>query len=622
MCGIFGIIYNDNQRKPSEDQLRRSAELLTHRGPDDCGIYSEGGIGLVHTRLALVDLDVRSAQPMWDPTNRYCLIYNGEIYNFRELKEKLVAAGVPFRTTSDTEVLMQSLIVLGIEQTLPKLKGMFAFAFYDRQQRQVLLARDRFGIKPLLVYRDKTQLIFSSEVKAMGPWIELKPNAARMTSFLMAFKPPAQNASFFEYIDILPPGTGINLDVGAKPVVRHYGDAIDMIDPERYEYLARLSKEQIVDHVDELLQESVEMMLMADAPVGALCSGGVDSSLIMAMAARRHQNLAIFHANVLGPLSEFSAANELARHLKLDLLTVETRDEDFLELTPEVLWHYEQPYWQHPHSVPFLQVSKLVEKSGVKAVLTGEGSDECFLGYPRLAQEPLWEFYRKQIDRVSRIVRAIPKVGDCLWAQPSREHSLIGRMLTQFEIISNETRARREFVKKWGRQPDRGIRSLDLMTHHLRTLLHRNDTMGMAASIESRFPFLHEDLVRTAINLPYEYKIRFQANVWEKNHPFLRDKWVIRAVADRYLPKSLSQRKKLGFHVSTFHRVRIPKRYFQGGFVADFFNLRDHELNLLFENNNQDLEVRMMMLEAWAQIFIEGTSQGAVGDQLCEYAHF
>jgi asparagine synthase (glutamine-hydrolysing) len=172
----------------------------------------------------------------------------------------------------------------------------------------------------------------------------------------------------------------IRLKAGFAPEVTMSHDLTDMVDPGKIVELNRLSDEEVVDHLDALLQSSVDAMLVADAPVGALCSGGVDSSLLMAMAAKRHANLAIFHADVVGPLSERDAATQLAKHLGLDLHTVEVRDDDIIESTAEALYHYEQPFAHHPHSVPFLLVSKLVRQNGVKAVLTGEGADECFLG--------------------------------------------------------------------------------------------------------------------------------------------------------------------------------------------------------------------------------------------------
>ena len=467
---------------------------------------------------------------------------------------------------------------------------MFAFAFYDRQERTVLLARDRFGIKPLLVYQDEHQFIFSSEVKAMQPWITLRPNGLQMIRYLMNFGAPIRNHGFYDNVEIVPPGTVIRLKIGSPPKIEQFVDLPRMLHCSKVEMLEKLSSEQAIDLVDELLLQSVKSMLFADAAVGALCSGGVDSSLLMAMAAKTHNNLAIFHADVVGPQSEFEAAEQLAKHLKLDLLTVQVRDQDFIDMTPEVLYHYEQPFSGHPHSVPFLMVARLVQRHGVKGVLTGEGSDECFLGYSYIAHEPFWESYHRQLARVQQIVGRIPVIGQYLWDTKNSIPGLVPDMLGQFESTMDCRYSRELYSQRLGRKVDRNVRTLDLLGNHLRTLLHRNDTMGMGASIEARFPFLDEQLIETAINLPYRHKIRFSPTVWERDHPFLRDKWVLRRVADRYLPKILSQRKKLGFEVSAFGRMQINKKFFKRAFVTDFFKLRPKESDFLFENSRTTVE--------------------------------
>jgi asparagine synthase (glutamine-hydrolysing) len=622
MCGIFGIVYANGKDVPSDEKLRRSAKIISHRGPDGFGIYQSAGIGLTHTRLSLVDLDKRSNQPLWNSDRRYCIVYNGEIYNFRDLREELIQRGIRFSTTSDTEVLLQCLAIDGPQRTLPRLEGMFAFAFYDTQERTLVLARDRFGIKPLLIYQDSNQILFASEAKAMRPWLKLRPNGFRIVSDLMEFSEPARKGSLFENVEIVPPGSVVEISIGSLPQIDTYIEPPDMMDRAKSEQLEALTDEQVVDYVDEALQRSVRQMLFADARVGALCSGGVDSSLIMAMAARKHTNLAIFHANVVGPHSEHHAALQLAKHLKLDLLTTDNTDDDYIELTPEVLYHYEKPFLRHQHSVPFMMVSQLVSDNGVKAVLSGEGSDECFLGYKHLAREPIWNLWRHQTRRLERLIQGIPKIGKVLWPTQGRTGILIGDMLSRFERTLEERRFRELYAERFRRPPDRNVRTLDLMSYHLLTLLHRNDTMGMAAGIEARFPFLDEKLVETAINLPYRHKIRFSPFVWVKNHPLVRDKWVIRRVADRYLPKNLSQRPKWGFTVTAFDRMRIRKEFFKGAFVCDLFKLNSSEFDYLFETADQALKVKLMMLEAWGQIFIEDVGLPAVRAGMRQNAYF
>jgi asparagine synthase (glutamine-hydrolysing) len=621
MCGIFGILFQDGVSRPEEHRLKQSADLVTHRGPDGSGIYSAPGIGLVHTRLSLLDLQSRSDQPMWDAARRHCLVYNGEIYNYRDLRAELADRGIEFHTTSDTEVLLQLLISDGVDRTLPRLQGMFAFAFYDAQQQRVTLARDRFGIKPLHLYRDSNRIMFASEVKAMKPWVDLRPNSFEMIRYLMNCGAPVRDSGFYENIDIVPAGSVIQVDIGAAPETGRFADVLWMVNRERAEALDGMGPEQAVDCIDECMQSSVRRMLVADAQVGALCSGGVDSSLIMAMAARQHSNLAIFHADVAGPLSEYDAASSLAKHLKLDLVTVSTHDDDFVRLTPEVMYHYEQPFSGHPHSVPFMMVSKLVQEHGVKGVLTGEGSDECFLGYEYIALEPLWDFFRRLAGRMRGLAGRLPVIGYQVFNGGNGVPPVVPDMLGRFEKPFARRDAREAFEKVFGRPADRNIRTLDLLRDHLVTLLHRNDTMGMSASIEARFPFLDEKLVETAVNFPLRYKIRFSPGTWVKDHPFLRDKWVIRKVADRYLPVSLSQRKKRGFEVNAFRRRQVDKRFFDGGFLREQFRLTRDEANYLLETAGQPLTVKLMMLEVWGQLFIEDVPLATVQDNLLSCAH-
>ena len=392
MCGIFGVMWHRRDDVADRERLVCTARLLQHRGPDDAGILAEPGIGLVHTRLSLLDLNTRSNQPFWDGQQRFCLVYNGEIYNFLELRTALEQEGVCFRTTGDTEVVLEALLRWGVEAALPKLEGMFAFALYDRQERSLLLARDRFGIKPLFLCETEGSLMFASEVRAFQPWTKLEPDVLMISSFLQHFSGPTKGFTFFKNVRFLDPGYLLTVTKGQQPRYRRFASLSDFIDGHERERLERASPRAIVNEFESALDHGVKLQLIADASVGALCSGGIDSAVILALAAKHHSNLAIFHADVVGPLSERAAAQTLARHLKLDLKATEVRDADFIEYIPDVLLHYGFPFYPTPHPLPFMKVAQLVRANGVKAVLSGEGADECFLGY-----EPLIPKWRQQI---------------------------------------------------------------------------------------------------------------------------------------------------------------------------------------------------------------------------------
>jgi asparagine synthase (glutamine-hydrolysing) len=331
MCGIFGVLYHRNGIEPKRELLEASAGKLHHRGPDNYSIYSAENIGLVHTRLALLDLNPRSNQPFWDKSKRYCLVYNGEIYNFEELREDLQQKDIAFRTTSDTEVLLESILHYGIDQTLPKLEGMFAFALWDSVENTLTLALDRYGIKPLYIYEDSEKFIFSSEIKGMMPWLSLKPDFISISAFLQGSGGPTRDFCFFENIIRVKPGSKYVIGKGNTAVRESFFETGDFLQPEKIDRLKSLNPKQVVDEAEKLLLESVRKHLLADAPVGAFCSGGIDSSILMAMAAKFHSNLAIFHANVEGPFSEYDAALKLSKHLKLDLKVINVNDQDYIK---------------------------------------------------------------------------------------------------------------------------------------------------------------------------------------------------------------------------------------------------------------------------------------------------
>ncbi len=617
MCGVFGVI--KPQGAVEQSQLELTAKLLNHRGPDAQGCWQGEGVGLAHARLSLVDLNPRSNQPMWDSSKRYALVYNGEIYNFRKLREELVAQGVSFETTSDTEVLLQLLIRNPAEAVLPKLEGMFAFGFYDRETGDLLLARDRFGMKPLYVYEGKGMLAFASETKAFRPWLDFELDQLSISSYLLGFGGPTKGFTFYKNVRSVPPGWLVRFRAGGTAEYQPFFVMTDFLDGEEIERLNRFSPSQMVDHMDELLYTSVEQHMFADAEVGAFCSGGVDSSLLMAMAARMHDRLAIFHANVVGRWSERDAAAALAKHLGLELRTVDVEDWDFIDRMPEVMRQYEHPFTYHPNCAPFMLVSRLVREHGVKGMLSGEGSDECFLGYPWLGREKVMRRYYRGLDQARRLVNKIPAVGRLIWPYEGNHRKVVRSLLNRCEVSEE----RRDIRERAGAVPggtgDSHVRSLDYLNYHLRTLLHRNDCLGMEASIEARFPFLDHRVVKTAVNMPYRYKLRFDPTVLEKAHPMIRDKWVVRQVADRYIPRDLSRRIKIGFWTTIFERMRLSSDYFHGSLVREVFQLTPKQMAQVAGEAEQDLAMRLLHLDVWLHVCVDDRPADQMRSRLREF---
>lgn len=624
MCGIFGVIRHKVNDVPEEHRLKETARLLHHRGPDSEGIYAEPGIAFVHTRLSLLDLNTRSNQPFWDAQRRYCLIYNGEIYNFKELKVELERDGVEFRTTSDTEVLLESIIHRGLTETLHKVEGMFAFAFYDRVEKTLCLARDRFGIKPLFIYDEDDAFIFASEIQAMRPWIAFEPDQLSISSFLLGFAGPTKGHSFFKRVKFLPPGTQITIKTGKKTQYQQVLPIKELWNQSEVELLHRLKPNQLVDKVEELLLESVRKQLIADAPIGALCSGGLDSSIVMAMAARIHDNLAVFHSNVMGPESEYGVAQLLSKHLKLELKKVDVRNQDFIEKIPEVMKHFGHPFWIISSSVPFLMVSKLVRSCGVKAVLSGEGADECFLGYnfltpdirmawnrPKVAVRRLASKALRQLKMRSGLSKTFSQfvMGFSPYSSISqveliqsntRLPDLLMGLQNRFEVVLETEDLLAELQRKTGASDGLSqIKSLDLLNYNLRMALHRNDSIGMAASIEARFPFLDTEFVRLSVNMPYRMKIRFPSF---GSGNFIKNKWVLRKVADRYLPREISQGKKKSYNSDNYSNLEIAAKFFENSFIADLFDLSSKGVKYLVEQAPHGLLLKLMHLEVWGHV--------------------
>ena len=627
MCGIFGIFPRSPTATPPESALRESAAALRHRGPDDVGVQSGPGFGLAHTRLSLVDLNPRSNQPMWDRTGRYGLVYNGEVYNHRELRRQLEADGVVLRTTSDTEVLLEMFARRGVAATLPKLKGMFALGFLDTAEDVLTLARDRFGIKPLYYRESVDGFSFASEVVAFRPWTRLEPDLLTIASYLQgddAYIGPTTRTSFFKGIRMVPPGWSIEVARGEPSRGQPFVTVRDQWDPDEARRLDAMSDDQLVALVDEGLNRAVEAQLFADAPVGVYLSGGVDSSLISAIANRYHPGISLFHADVVGKLSERPVAERVATHLGLELFATPVSDDDFLDQLPRVIRHYEYPFTGRPHSVPFLKVSELVREHGVKGVLSGEGSDECYFGY------------RKTIPRFHELVRGLPgrvvdrasaswrrvlgrrlplrrRLNAYPWVARARRHQVATEMLNRFDrqIERQEVTDLLAGLREGDADP-RNLQVLSLLHYHLRTLLHRNDRLGMAASVEARFPFLDEDLVRLAINLPYRCRVRLSRSLSDRSNPYVAGKWIVRKVAERYLPRDLSAMRKKGFKVNAAERMVFAPDAFDGTFVADLLGLSTSDLGFLMEHAPDALKVKMMQVNVWADVFLGGRNDDEI----------
>jgi len=609
MCGIFGVLEHERDSEPDATKLKASAGLLAHRGPDHTGFFSAPGVGLAHTRLSLLDLSPRGNQPFWDKSQRYAIVYNGEIYNYRELREDLERKGVGFSTTCDTEVLLESIVHSGLEETLPRLEGMYAFAVFDKHEQSLTLVRDRFGIKPLFFFEDDRSFIFSSEIRAMLPWRRYGIDHLRASGFLLDRGGFNGGFTLLQGVKMVDPGAIVRVKPGERGHCSRFFSLSDLWDEDQQEEIKAWSPGAIVDRVESALLSAVKMQQFADAAVGALCSGGVDSSLSLAMATRFHDGIQVFHAHTPGKGSELNYAAAIAKHLNLELQTVDVSDQDHIDLIPDTILHRGNPFLDLPTSVPFLKLSRLVRSRGVKGVLTGEAADECFWGFAHMVPDPIL-FARHLPGRAYRLgVRSLRRlIGSDTATEEPTDGTFVSRMFTRFHTALEDDEIGRSIRKRSrGQVKPRDYRSLHELNRNLRSLLNRNDGCGMAASVESRFPFLDYELVKLAINIPTWRKVRFKASKLNPPHRFVVDKWILRQVADRYLPIALSRRPKVPWPSSAHDRMDIPQQFFQNSFVRDLFGFSKRELDFLTAKASHRLKLKLLHLEIWGQLFLNGS---------------
>ncbi len=621
MCGLAGILRPDGEPVRPEEAAKM-IDAIRHRGPDDDGVWAEGPVALGHLRLSILDLSPNAAQPMHSHDGRFVLAYNGEIFNFPSLRMQLERCGVPLRSTGDTEVLLEHLARRGVEPTLADLEGDFAFALWDRRDRVLSLARDRHGVKPLYYTQaGGREVRFASEIKAL---LEggLYPDVTGLSATLLGFSGTWGDRTLFREVRSVCPGEWLEFRGSTTPRRWRLFTVAGFVDEGLYHELSLADPREVIERVEAELEASTRLRMVSDAPVACLVSGGVDSSLVTVMSRRHHGEIALYLADVLAD-SERPAAEMVAALVNGRLRTTVASDEMILDSLAEVTWFNEVPLIYHLNSVPFYLVSKLAGADGVKVLLTGEGSDEYFLGYPQCAISGLLGVVNATKAGFQHAAhRLAPRAATQLWPKRSEDFAelLQGLVSRHEETVIGEA-GDEAFAFLPPRQRRLHVRALSLVQSHLVSLLHRNDRLGMAWGLESRFPFLGHDLARLAVNLPGRYKLRFGARLHDRRHPFIVDKWAVRAVADRQLPKALAWRSKQGFPVSVYRRLEIRPAAFEDGFVAEEYRLDSRALAALFESATPLWRMRLLLLEVWGQLFVHRRSVDATQALVAKAAH-
>ncbi len=576
---------------------------MRHRGPDGTGTWQQGRIALGHLRLAILDPTDASSQPMLTADGSGVLIYNGEIYNYRQIREELEREGLRFRSSGDTEVVLQALHHWGVERSLPRFDGMFAFAYFDRRDGALWLARDKLGIKPLLVADIGAELLFASEAKALlaHPQMQTRVDRQGIAKWILSRGRPQR--SLFEGIKVVEPGTCWKITEGGIEK-RRYFDVFAAVDVDRLVGAAAGDQAGFVHAFRDLMKRSVKLHLASDVPLAAMCSGGVDSSLIAAYAREHLPELPAYVADVEWAGGEADQAERVGRHLGIAVRRVPVDQARFLELWPHAVWHSDGPS-VHASDIALLAVAQRCRAEGIKVLLTGEGSDELFGGYAWLQAtyddwRRLKSWRRHVFSFQSRDVFGYaPKLRRRQMVALEPDDELLPQRLLDL-LAAVRPPADRAFLAH-------GLYSL---YHHLSWLLHRHDRMGMAASMEMRVPFIENEMLDFAFHLPRRTKLHRGIG-----------KWVVKQAAAEVLPRDIVYAKKKGFPMpETF--TRGTQRLLSGGALPELMEWSESATEGIVAMLGKDGHLRFQVvgLELWARIFLHGEAPGALGEKLVEYA--
>ena len=634
MCGICGWITLDTRRdtRLTRPKVAAMSAAIEHRGPDDWGKAEFKDAALAMTRLSIIDLD-GGHQPISNDRQDCSIVFNGEIYNFQELRKELAGKGYRFKTYSDTEVVLRAYEEWG-NDCLTRLRGMFAVAIYDtrpakngaaERRPRLLLARDRVGKKPLYYYRDEGRIIFGSEIKAIlaDPSVKAQVRRSILPLYLSYGYVPAPD-TFFENIFELPPAHRLVVENGAVTVDRYWQPPQNITD-------TALSEKQYVDRLRELLEEAVRLRLISDVPLGAFLSGGVDSAAVVAFMTRiLKQPVQTF---AIG-FTDDPSFNELA-HARFVADYFKSEHHEFLvspdaiDLLPTLVWHYDQPF-ADSSAIPTFLVAQMT-RNHVKVALTGDGSDELFAGYERFAAARLAETYRRTpqllqsgvkqfldlmpeattyrgfVRRARRFVdsAALPLSERYLHWVGIFPPPLIGELLTDDIETDPVSHFQSHFSPAHDGDLIGQLLAVNMTTYLPGDLLVKTDRMTMANSLEARCPFLDHELLEFSCAIPADLKLKGMTT-----------KYILKRALQDIVPADIIHRKKHGFgvpvgrwfrtslnghlHKTLLSREALARGYFHEGTLRRLIG--EHE------SGKRDHGHRLWALltfEIWHRMFID-----------------
>ena len=607
MCGIAGFWSTRIDEATAEQTLRGMTDALVHRGPDDSGAWHDHacGIALGHRRLSIVDLSPLGHQPMASASQRFEIAFNGEIYNYRALRDALAQDGATFRGHSDTEVLLALIERHGLADALTKCNGMFAIALWDRETRTLALARDRFGEKPLYVSRSGSGITFASELKALRvhPEFEGRIDRGALALFLRHGYVPAPYA-IFSGVEKVEPGQILTFSAPSYDA-RHAERYWSARDAASFGLANPFADDPAtnIDALDALMRSVVRDQMVADVPIGAFLSGGIDSSLVVGMMqAESTRPVRTFSIGFReSGFDEAPHAEAVARHIGTDHTTMYVTAQDALDIIPSLPSIYNEPF-ADSSQIPTTLLAALARRH-VTVSLSGDGGDELFGGYERY---PMAERTWGQLSRIPRPVRSIAhrvvtSVSPPHWNLALKPTGLYRRGVTGDRLhklaelfdAPSSMEFYRDLVSTW-RRPTQVVRGSSELQTALMTpfdggrggflaemMLHdqvsylpddilvKVDRAAMAASLESRAPLLDHRLA--------EFSWRLPSHNWRRNG---EGKWIVRQVLDRYVPRALVDRPKQGFGVPISEWLRGPLRDWADDLLAPSALARDGLFNV------------------------------------------
>ncbi len=629
MCGINGIAFSSKSgRAVNKSVLAKMRDVISHRGPDDFGEFIDENVGLGHRRLSIVDV-THGQQPMFNEDKSCVIIYNGEVYNHADYRAELSAKGYKYQTHCDTETILHLYEEYGAK-CVEKLRGMFAFAVWNRREKSLFIARDRLGVKPLYYVHDaQGNLYFASEIKAL-----LEANAVKTELNYNALPDQLANhgtsfdETLFKDVKRLLPGHTLFWHDGKLKIEKYWDVSFEPKHAEK-------SDKDFVEEWRELFKESVKLRLMADVPLGMFLSGGIDSSAICAvMSEMVDEPIKTFSVGFKErEANEFEYARIVSKAFKTEHHEITISPGQFFGELPKMIWHEDEPLG-FDSSIPLYFVSKLAQRH-VKVVLTGEGSDEIMAGYGRYTKAlKLLQYGEKYENFTPYFLRSAVKSGVATLPNSlnrklnrtflSREADVENLFFDNFAIFPKamqsklftpETKARIGeenpyfYQKRWFEENDAKDLLDKLLYADTKTYLHellmKQDQMSMAASIESRVPFLDHKLVEYTAKLPEKMKIRGRET-----------KWILREAMRGILPDEILTRPKMGFPVPLGNWLRNEFKNFVDEYVLSERTLQRGIFNADFvremvaaHNAGEDNATRIFRLinfEIWQRQFIDG----------------